>query len=124
MARKRTPLRVVDTAEPAKPAKKAPARKAPAKKAARKVTPVSVAVAARSGDHRTLLVALGARIAKAIDDPGTQPTALAALIRQQVQIAAEIAAIDQPPAEKDSSGEWLEAIRNMPASEPWDESMI
>jgi hypothetical protein len=113
-------------AEPAKkpPGKKAAARKAPAKRAPRKVTPVSVTAAARSGDRRQLLAALLARVARALDDPATAGPAFAALIKQSRELSAAIAEIDRPPPERDTSGDWLDAIRNMPASEPWDESMI
>ena len=68
--------------------------KAPAKRAPRKAAPKSVAAAAASGDRRQLLVALRNRIAQAIDDPKTTGPALAALIKQQRDIAAEIQAID------------------------------
>ena len=68
--------------------------KAPAKRVAREVAPKSVVAAAASGDRRQLLVALQSRIAKAIDDPKTAGPALAALIKQQRDIAAEIHAID------------------------------
>lgn len=119
-------LQVVRDGEASKkaPAKKAAARKPPAKRAPRKVTPVSVTAAARSGDRRQLLVAMCERIATALDDPATKPTALAALIRQQTLIAAEIEAIDKPPPERDTSGDWLADIQARPASEPWDEAMI
>jgi hypothetical protein len=119
-------LKVVRDGEAPKkaPAKKAAtARKAPAKRAPRKVTPVSVSAAALSGDRRQLLVAMRNQIAKALDDPATKPTALAALIRQQMLIAKEIEAIDTPAPERDTSGDWLEAIKNRPA-ESWDEAMI
>lgn len=106
------------------PSKKAAARKAPAKRAPRKVTPVSVTAAARSGDRRQLLVALQARVARALDDPATTGPAFAALIKQSRELSEAIAEIDRPPPERDTSGEWLEAIRNRPNSEPWDESMI
>lgn len=106
------------------PEKKAAARKANAvKRAPRKVTPVSVTAAARSGDRRQLLVALQSRIAQALDDPATTGPAFAALIKQSREISAAIAEIDRPPPKRDTSGDWLEAIRNMP-DEPWDESMI
>jgi hypothetical protein len=118
---------VVESPEP----KKAPARKAPAKKAAPGKAPVkraprkSVAAAAASGDRRQLLVALRNRIGSAIDDPGTPPTALAALIRRAELIAKEIEVIDQASETSAAgAGDWLTAIRNGPASEPWDESAI
>ena len=69
-------------------------KKAPVKRAPRKAAPKSVVDAARSGDRRQLLVALQNRIAKAIDDPKAAGPALAALIKQQRDIAAEIHAID------------------------------
>lgn len=120
---RRPSLRAVKDGDGAAPAKKAAAKKAPAKRAPRKVTPVSVTAAARSGDRRQLLVALQNRIAKAIDDPKTTGPAFAALVKQARELAEAIAEIDRPPAEADTSGDWLEAIRNMPA-EPWDESYI
>ncbi len=95
--------------------------KAPVKRAARKAAPKSVAAAAASGDRRQLLVALGNRIAKAIDDPGTQPTALAALIRQQRDIATDIQAIDDASVEP--GGRRAAVIADTP-NEAWDESMI
>lgn len=112
-------------AEPAEkaPEKKAAVRKALAKRAPRKVTPVSVTAAARSGDRRQLLVALQARVARALDDPTTTGPAFAALIKQSRELSEAIAEIDRPPPERDTSGDWLEAIRNRP-NEPWDESMI
>lgn len=105
------------------PAKKAAARKAPAKHTSRNVTPVSVSAAARSGDRRQLLVALQGRVARALDDPATTGPALAALIKQSRELSEAIADIDRPPLQRDTSGDWIEAIRSMPA-EPWDESMI
>lgn len=122
--RQRPALRAVKDGDGAGPTKKAPARKAPAKRAPRKVTPVSVTAAARSGDRRQLLVALQARVARALDDPATAGPAFAALVKQSRELSAAIAEIDRPPPERDTSGDWLEAIRNRPASEPWDESMI
>lgn len=105
------------------PAKRDAAKKAPTKRASQKVTPVSVTAAARSGDRRQLLVALLARVAKALDDPATTGPAFAALIKQSRELSEAIAEIDRPPPERDTSGDWLEAIRNRP-DEPWDESMI
>ena len=106
----------------AAPSKKAAARKAPAKRAPRKVTPVSVTAAARSGDRRQLLVALRNRIAESLDDPATNPTALAALIRQQTLIAAEIDAIDAAAAAKKLPPP--PAVTPNRRNEAWDESMI
>jgi hypothetical protein len=95
----------------------------PAKRAARKVTPKSVVAAAASGDLRQMLVALRNRIAKAIDDPRTPAPALAALIRQQIEIAARIHAIDRAADAGSSAPGAKSAIATTP-DEVWDESMI
>jgi hypothetical protein len=97
--------------------------KAPAKRAPRKAAPKSVVAAAASGDRRQLLVALQDRIAKAIDDPKTAGPALAALIKQQRDIAAEIYAIDLAADAGSSRSGPKSAIATTP-DEPWDESMI
>lgn len=99
-----------------------PGEKAPAKRAPRKVLPKSVVAAARSGDRRLLLVALRNRIAEAIDDPKAGGPALAALIRQQRDIAAEIQAMDAA-ARGESAKPSESAIATTP-DEAWDESMI
>ncbi len=70
-----------------------------------------------------MLVALQVRVAQALDDPATTGPAFAALIKQSRELSDAIAEIDRPPPERDTSGDWLEAIRKMPP-EPWDESMI
>lgn len=105
-------LRAVDAGE-----------KAPAKRAPRKAVPKSVAAAAASGDRRQLLVALGNRIANAIDDPKTTGPALAALIRRQLDISAEVQAIDLAADAGSSKSGPESAIATTP-DEPWDESMI
>ena len=96
--------------------------KPPTKRAPRKVVPKSVAAAAASGDRRQLLVALRNRIAHAIDDPKTAGPALAALIKQQRDIAAEIQAIDTTATEM-MAGPPRSIIADTP-NEAWDESMI
>jgi hypothetical protein len=70
-----------------------------------------------------LLVALQYRIAKAIDDPKATGPALAALIRRQMDIAAEIQAIDLVATAGSSGSGPKSAIATTP-DEPWDESMI
>ena len=75
----------------------------------------------RTGNHRQLLVALRNRIAKAIDDPKTAGPALAALIRQQMDIAARIQAIDLAADTK--TGRPKSVLADTP-DEAWDESMI
>lgn len=97
--------------------------KAPVKRAPRKVTPRSVTAAAASGDLRQMLVALRNRVAKAIDDPKTPAPALAALIRQQMDIAARIQAIDLAAGAGSLTSGPRSAIATTP-DEPWDESMI
>jgi hypothetical protein len=98
-------------------------KKVPAKRAPRKIVPKSVAAAAASGDRRQLLVALRNRIAQAIDDPKTTGPALAALIKQQRDIAAEIHAIDLAADAASSRSGPKSALATTP-DEPWDESMI
>lgn len=97
--------------------------KAPAKRAPRKAAPRSVAAAAASGNRRQLMVALSNRIAMAIDDPKTTGPALAALIRRQMDIAAEIQAIDLAAESASSRSGPKSAIATTP-DEKWDESMI
>ncbi|OBH98715.1 hypothetical protein [Mycobacterium sp. E2733] len=70
-----------------------------------------------------MLVALRNRIAEAIDDPKTPAAALAALIRQQMDIAAKIHAIDLAADAGSSRSGPKSVIARMP-DEPWDESQI
>jgi hypothetical protein len=97
--------------------------KMPAKRTPRNAAAKSVEAAARSGDRRQLLVALQNRIAKAIDDPKTAGPALAALIKQQRDIAAEIHAIDLG-VDADSLTSGAQSVIATTPDEPWDESMI
>lgn len=113
--RGRSALRAVKNSDPAK--------NAPAKRAPRQVAPKSVAEAAASGDRRQLLVALGNRVGKALDDPKTAGPALAALIKQARDIAETIAAIDQA-AEAASAPSGPESVIATTPDEAWDESMI
>ena len=57
-------------------------------------TKLSVAQAAATGNHRSLLVAMRERIAKTVSDPDCPPRDLAALTRRLQDIAKEIEAID------------------------------
>lgn len=98
--------------------------KAPPKRAPRKAAPMSVVDAARTGDRRKILVALQYRIAKAIDDPKTAGPALAALIRQQRDIAAEIHAVDTADVGAASSLSGPKSAIATTPDEAWDESMI
>lgn len=94
--------------------------KAPAKRAPRKASPKSVVNAAGIGDRRQLLVALQHRIATALDDPKTAGPALAALIKQQRDIAAEIHAIDLAARAGLSRSKTKSAIDTTPNG-LWDE---
>lgn len=55
---------------------------------------LSVAQAAATGNHRSLLVAMRERIAQTVSDPDCPPRDLAALTRRLQDIAKEIEAID------------------------------
>lgn len=55
---------------------------------------LSVAEAAASGDHRSLLVAMRERIAKTVSDPDCPPRDLASLTRRLQDISKEIEALD------------------------------
>jgi len=78
MASTRKPLRAVS------PDEKPPA---PAK-------PKTVTEAAADGSTRELLVAMRARIAKAVEDPNTPARDLAALTKRLVEVVRDIEAID------------------------------
>lgn len=78
MAVKRTNLRAVTPSDPP------PAR----------VKPKSVTEAADAGSTRELLVAMRARIAKAVEDEATPARDLAALTKRLVEVVRDIEAID------------------------------
>ena len=56
--------------------------------------PKSITEAADSGTTRELLVAMRARIAKAVEDPNTPARDLAALTKRLVEVVRDIEAID------------------------------
>ena len=87
MVAKRGPLRSVGEGETAKPAK-----------------PQTVAQAAESGDQRSLLVAMRARIARTVSDPECPPRDLASLTKRLGDIADQIKALDAQ-AEEDAENE-------------------
>ncbi|MDO4888150.1 MAG: hypothetical protein Q3979_05545 [Actinomycetaceae bacterium] len=62
----------------------------------------SVAVAAKSGDQKELLLALQDRIAVAVQDPATSPRDLAPLSRRLMEIAKELEAIKEQEREDGS----------------------
>ena len=66
----------------------APGEQAPSRK------PKSVTEAADAGSTRELLVAMRARIAKAVEDPNTPARDLAALTKRLVEVVRDIEAID------------------------------
>ena len=75
---------------------------------------LSVVEAAALNDHREMLVALRARIARPVEASSTNPVALAALTRQMVLISKELSVLDAR-AEDDAVGE---AART--PDEAWD----
>ena len=77
---------------------------------------LTVAEAAAQGDHREMLVALRARIARSVEAPSTNPVALAALSRQIVLISKELAVLDA--ADEDSVDAVAVAART--PDEAWD----
>lgn len=62
----------------------------------------SVTEAADKGTTRELLVAMRARIAKAVEDPNTPARDLAALTKRLVEVVRDIEAIDARQAEEDT----------------------
>jgi hypothetical protein len=73
---------------------------------------LSVTEAAAQGDHREMLVALQARIARLVEAPSCNPVALAALGRQLVAISKELSVMD-------ATGEDPIAVAAQTADEPW-----
>lgn len=61
---------------------------------------LSVAEAAATGNHRSLLVSMRERIARTVSDPECPPRDLAALTRRLQDISKEIEAIDLRAAEE------------------------
>ena len=84
MAARKAPLRSVAPGEKATPAK-----------------PKTITEAAEKGSTRELLVAMRARIAKAVEDPNTPARDLAALTKRLVEVVRDIEAID---ARRDEDG--------------------
>ena len=79
--------------------------------------PKSVTQAADTGTTRELLVAMRARIAKAVEDPNTPARDLAALTKRLVEVVRDIEAIDARAHEeaKESAAT---------ADEEWDEAAL
>lgn len=55
---------------------------------------MSVVEAAAQGDHRQMLIALQARVARSVEATSTNPVVLAALTRQLVLISKELSVLD------------------------------
>lgn len=72
---------------------------------AQKVPPKSVTQAAESGSARELLVAMRARIAKAVEDPNTPARDLAALTKRLIEVVRDIEAIDARDEDGDDGAE-------------------
>lgn len=64
----------------------------------------NVAQAAEDGTTRELLVAMRARIAKAVDDPNTPARELASLTKRLVEVVRDIEAIDARAEQEGDSG--------------------
>lgn len=84
---------------------------APGEKAAGK--PKSITEAADNGTTRELLVAMRARIAKAVEDPNTPARDLAALTKRLVEVVRDIEVIDAREGEEhnavDDAGDTYDA---------------
>lgn len=72
---------------------------------AKKAPPKSVTQAAESGSARELLVAMRARIAKAVEDPNTPARDLAALTKRLIEVVRDIEAIDARDEDGDDGSE-------------------
>jgi hypothetical protein len=76
---------------------------------------LTVTQAAAQGDHREMLVALRARLARTVEAPNCSAVALAALSRPMVLISKELATLDADGEDgEDAIGQ---AART--ADEPW-----
>lgn len=80
-----------DGAVPTPPAPAPPAAVEPA---------ASVLTAAATGSESEQLAAISDRIARTIADPGTNATALAALVKRQIDLFREIASVEGKPVDR------------------------
>lgn len=78
--------------------------------------PLSVSEAAKSDDHRALLVAMRDRIALAVQDSECPPRDLAALTRRLTEIAKDIRALDAAAQQ--------EADERVPDDEEFDAASV
>ena len=72
--------------------------------APKKLTQKTITQAADGGTQRELLVALRARLAKAVEDPNCPARDLAALTRRLQEVVRDIEAIDVAALEESSEG--------------------
>jgi hypothetical protein len=79
----------------------------------------SVTEAAESGDHRSLLVAMRDRIARAVSNPDCPPRDLAALTRRLQDIAKELESLELREKEAGADAE-----RHGVTDEVWNEETI
>lgn len=77
---------------------------------------LTVAQAAASGDHRSLLIAMRERIAKTVSDPECPPRDLAALTRRLQDISKEIESMDLRAREEGSDADDVIADEALDAS--------
>lgn len=77
----------------------------PGEKPKRTAKPKTVVEAAASDDPRELLIAMRARLAKAVQNENTPPRDLAALTRRLHEVVRDIAAIDAAAGEGDDVGD-------------------
>ena len=75
---------------------------------------MSVAQAAATGDHKSLLVSMRERIAQAVSDPDCPPRDLASLTRRLQDISKEIESIDLRAREEGSDA------TDVAADEAWN----
>ncbi len=62
--------------------------------------PASVLTAAATGSESEQLLAISTRVARTIADPATNATALAALVKRQIDLFREIASLDGQPVDR------------------------
>lgn len=79
---------------------------------------LSVAQAAATGNHKSLLTAMRERIAQAVSDPDCPPRDLAALTRRLQDISKEIESIDLRAREEGSDAE------DVAADEAWNAAAL
>lgn len=100
------------------PAARKPLRAVRADEKPKALPRLSVAQAAATGDHRSLLVSMRERVAQAVSDPECPPRDLASLTRRLQDIAKEIEAIDLRAKEDGADA------ADTAADEAWDSEAL